>query len=176
MRMKFVLGLIYLFVGLFSGIAFAGEHGEASIKELAWPVFNFSILFGLIIWKARKPISVLFTEKSKKVQELFRFAENKYNEAKKRHDEIVEKLKNVDAETERIMLEAHAEAEHLEIRTNEEIRERTERMWTDSHHIIESERRQLETELNNEIIETVVRQTKDKISTKFIGVSKIGVK
>ncbi len=157
--MKFVFAILLLG----ASAAWAGEHGEASIKELAWPAFNFTVLFSVIIWKARKPISNLFTEKSRKVQELFRFAENKYKEAKTHHDDLENKLKNVEHESERIMHEAHVEAEHMEIRMHEEIRERTERMWTDSHHLIEAERRQLETELNNEIIEAVVKQTKNKI-------------
>lgn len=157
--MKFCIFLM----SLVTSMAFAGEHGESSIKELAWPAFNFSILFAVIIWKARKPIHDIFTTKSRKVQELVRFAENKFNEAKKRYDDVSEKMKNVEKESEKIMHEAHVEAEDLELRFHEEVRDRTERMWQDSHHVIEAERRQLESELHQEVIELVVTQTKDKI-------------
>lgn len=157
--MKSIFGLVLLI----SSVAFAGEHQESSIKELAWPAFNFIILFSLIFWKAKKPIHDIFTEKSRKVQELFRFAENKHKEAKNRHDQLVEKLKNVEQESEQIMHEARIEAEHMEKRVHDEIQERMQRMWDDSHHLVETERRQLETELNQEIVETIIKKTKEKI-------------
>ena len=152
-----------LFLLCFSSAAFAEGHGEVTVKSLAWPAFNFLVLVSVITITARKPISRIFTEKSRKIQELFRFAENKYKEAKHRHDEVTGKLKNADQEAEKIMHEAHKEAEHLEQRFHEEVRERTDRMWTDSHHMIEAERRQLETELNQEVIEIVVKEAKEKI-------------
>lgn len=155
----------YLVVFLLSlcGAAFAEEHGEVSVSSLAWPAFNFLFLVTVIVVTARKPISRIFTEKSRKIQELFRLAENKYKEAKHRHDEVTGKLKSADQESEKIMHEAHKEAEHLEQRFREDLRERTDRMWADSHHMVEAERRQFETELNHEVIEIVVKEAKDKI-------------
>ncbi len=154
-----------LFLLCLSCAAFAEEHGEITVKSLAWPAFNFLVLVSIIGISARKPISKIFTEKSRKIQELFRFAENKYKEAKLHHDEVTSKLKNVDQEAEKVMHEAHKEAEHLEQRFHEELRERTDRMWSDSHHMIEAERRQLETELNQEVIEVVVKEAKEKIGS-----------
>ncbi len=152
-----------IFLLCLSCAAFAEEHAEVTVKSLAWPAFNFFVLVSVLVITARKPISKIFTEKSRKIQELFRLAENKYKEAKHRHDEVTEKLKNVDHEAEKIIHEAHVEAEHLEQRFHEELRERTDRMWSDSHYLIEAERRQLETELNQEVIEVVVKEAKEKI-------------
>lgn len=147
---------------LVSTSAFAAGKG-GGISSLAYPALNFVLLFGFIIYKARKPLSEMFSTKANEVEELYQFAEKKSQEAEARLDQFNEKMTKVGTETTKILEEAKVDADRFAVEQEVETKEALERIKRNTASKLESERKNMLHQLNATLLEEVISKTKANI-------------
>ena len=156
--------LILCIAGMNVAMASSESHGEASIKDLFYPILNFSIFAALIIWKAKGPISKAFTDNSKKIAELFTVAEKKDKEAEIKFSEYQKKIGEVESICDRIIEGADVEAKTYAVNKEKEIKEKIERYGKDAEVRVNTEKDVLIREVNESLLNEVIVGAKNKIN------------
>lgn len=138
--------------------------GGGTIADLLYPAINFSLLFGFIIWKLKKPMSEAFTKNAKDVEDLYNLAEEKYKEAQIKYDSYAKKLEQLDSEITRIHSETDQNVKSFTDMAKKETASTIERMERDTNNKLDSERNKLIMDLNRKLVEEVVNKTKSTIA------------
>jgi len=105
-----VKGLIFLLFNLhflfFVPVVLAvegGEHHVTTWKDWVWPIFNFLVLVGVLVYFGRKPIREYFRKRTELIEKSLKEAEEARMFAKKALEEVQERLKNTDQEIREII-------------------------------------------------------------------------
>lgn len=100
-----VLGLLLLGPG--SALAEEGGHGVSSAKawDLIWRIINFVVMFVILIFVLKKPISRFFSNRRETIAQTLADLEAKKAEAEERFKKIEDKLSELDVEREKIIAE-----------------------------------------------------------------------
>ena len=119
--------LLAMFVAL-PALAEGGEHG-GSEEGLLWPLVNFALLVGVLVYLTRKPVQAYFADRRKAISddleksaELQRQAEERHAKWQRRLVEIERELEEIrrlgreraDAEREQILADARESATRIE--------------------------------------------------------------
>ncbi|MBT7611478.1 MAG: hypothetical protein HN576_17085 [Bacteriovoracaceae bacterium] len=142
----------------------SGEHNNPSIMDLIFPAINFTLVFGFIIFKVKRPISEAFTQNSKDVAALYSLADEKYKEAQIKYDSYAKKLEQLDTEILKINESSDEDVRKYAIIAKEETTQTLMRMSRDAANKLESDKNQMITKLNSELLDKVIEQAKKSIS------------
>lgn len=160
------LGLILI---IFSSSLMANEHGgvhhEAHIGELMWPIFNFVLFFGFLIYKIRKPIKEGFDKNAELIKELFEYAKAKDEDAQRKMNEYKEKMNNFHLEVERLEKEMEVEMAIFKTETAEETKKQIDRASLDAKRKAESEKNRKVKEINEELLNSIILKTKESLGS-----------
>ena len=140
----------------------ASDASMASVGSLKWPLVNFVILFGFIIWKVRKPLREFFTKNHHEIQGRYTLAQEKEMEAKIKLEMYQKKVDEVEEECERILRVANSKGQLFADEYRKEILLREKKMREDGIRKIEGEKGQILGKLRNTLVETIVNLTKKK--------------
>lgn len=141
-----------------------GDHGPVNwTKVVIYPLINFVVLFGALIFKLTKPISNSFTENSQNVEELFNHAEEKDKEAQHKYNEFKTKLDNVEGHAQKLLEDADKEIKTFDSTHTKEIEEAIVRLDKESKDKLEHEKKALMGEVNNQLLDLVVSKAKEAV-------------
>jgi len=160
--MKKYLSILIL-LGLSMAEAASNAHGETSIKDLLYPVLNFSVFAGLIVWKARGPIGKAFDDNARKVSELFNVAEKKDREAEVKYAEYQKKIGEVESVCDKIIEAADEDGRAYAQVQEKETEEKIERYKKDAHQRVATEKDVAIREVNESLLNDVISKAKEKI-------------
>jgi F-type H+-transporting ATPase subunit b len=153
----------------------AGDsHGGGSPWDLKWAYFNTLLLFGFLGFKLKGPMKEMFSTNAKAVAELYEFANGKEKEAQIRLESLQAKMKNIESEKSKIVTEVKNETENIIKKNNEELSEYLKRVESDTKTKLSTEKSTLERNLNNSLIDEVIKSTKEKIKSDSSVANKIG--
>ncbi len=141
----------------------SGHHG--SVTDLIAPVVNVAILMGVIIWKAKTPISEGFKESSKTIADTIDRAASKAKEAKMMMDTQKQKLANLDKEISEIKKRAENEVETFKQEERKDFENRSQKLKEHSVQKVEAEKKQAIEKLNNSLLDAVILNTKKKLKS-----------
>ena len=167
--MKVFIKYSILFSNILSvAVAYGNEetvHHEPSVFDLKYSTLNFIVLFGLLGWKLKKPLSQMFDKKSEDIRTLMSSAEKQSKDAEERLKQFSAKIKNLDSELVQINAEYDTDAVSFSKFQHEETQTSIARMKRDLQNKLEGEKKELMDEINHEMISKVIAKTKNEIGT-----------
>ena len=144
--------------------AFAvGSAGHGSPMDLIWPAINFTALFVFLVVKLRKPLSETFNRQASDVQSTYELAEKKDKEAQIKLETYQKKMSGFERERERVISEANLESKQLETAIAQETVDTIEKLRVDAQSKVEHEMDQLTKQLNESLVDEVIRKAREKI-------------
>ena len=155
---------IFLALALFAFPAFAagGEEGVNVVKLIA-KIINFLIFFGGLGYLLKDTIADFFTNRRQGIADDLAMAEKSREEAKRRLDDLEEKMANLDRELEEIEKQARAEAEMEKQRLHDRAQQEAERILTQAKAEVENQKRQAMLELRDHITRLAVDEAEKQI-------------
>ncbi len=139
--------------------------GSGSPMDLIWPAINFVALFVFLIVKLRKPLSETFNRQASEVQSTYELAEKKDKEAQIKLETYQKKMSGVERERERVITEANQESEKLISDIENETIETIQKLKIDAQSKVEHEVDQLTKQLNESLVDEVIKKTREKIGS-----------
>lgn len=156
-------GFIFLNLLIANCFASGDTHHQATISSLIFPYVNFIVLFGFIGIKLKNPLISFFNQKSKKISEILDRANVKSKEAQVLYDINNKKMSEIIGETNQIVKVAEEDAKKIEIESEHSFKEKQEKLRSEAMNRVEAERAGMISNLNKELINSVIGQTKQKI-------------
>lgn len=138
-----------------------GHHGSPA--DLIWPAINFIALFTFLILKLRKPLSQMFTNQAKAVQESYEMAEKKDKEAQIKLETYQKKMAGFDREREKVLSDSQKEGQQLAQMIESETAQTLEKLKVDARNKLTHEREQLTKQLNEGLVDEVIKRARQKI-------------
>ena len=160
--------LLILTISLLASAALASgaaAHHEPSIKDVMWPAINFTLIFGFILWKLRKPVAKNFAHYAESVEEIYHQAKNNQRMAETRQAELEAKLNSFEAMKVKEKEKMDEEFNMLKVEVAKETAESMEKMKQDSIARLEYEKQQLVRALNTEVVEKIMETAKGEIAS-----------
>jgi F-type H+-transporting ATPase subunit b len=158
MKKLFLLQLLMI-----PAVALAAPKGDGTIADLISPAVNFTLLFGFLGYKLKKPLSNMFTKKAEDISSLVAHAEEKDKEATIKFEMYSKKLAGLTHEREKLVNEAIAEGNAFDQAKAKETKETLVKLEKDAASKVENEKRAMLKELSNEVVESVIAKTKEKV-------------
>ena len=137
-----------------------GDHSSTPSIDLFYKAFNFSVLFGFIIWKMKKPLSQMFKSSAEEIEKHCKYAEEANRKAQTELDTYEQKLGAAKEEREQILLEAKQNSAKFALDYESEIREQIAKYKKDAENKIEHEKKELLRQLNANLVDEVIKKTK----------------
>jgi F0F1-type ATP synthase membrane subunit b/b' len=154
-----------------------GEH-HASIADLIAPTFNVAVLFGVLIYATKDKLKNYFTAKSEEIANTIERANIKSKEAHVMLEKQNAKMSALESELKNIQTESEADVVVFEKNLAQETEDKIAKMKVDAGHKIQADKKLMIDELNAELLEQVISQTKKtiknnkqyqgKVSTKML--------
>jgi len=157
------LALTFVSKAMASGDAHGAHH--ASITDLLAPAVNVAIILAFMVWKLKKPLSEMFTKKAEEVVSTIERASIKSKEAQVRLEAQQKKMNNIEKEISDIDAQNENDLKAFEKSLAHEVEEKTRKLKTDANLKIEANKKAMLEELNSEILDKVISQTKSTITT-----------
>tara|TARA_R110000868_G_C10764118_1_gene754170 strand:+ start:472 stop:1011 length:540 start_codon:yes stop_codon:yes gene_type:complete len=141
----------------------AGNGGHGSPMDLVWPAINFLALFVFLVIKLRKPLTETFNRQATDVQSTYEMAEKKDKEAQIKLETYQKKMSGFERERERVLSEATKEGEQAVSAIERETIEAIEKLKVDADSKVAHERDQLTKQLNEGLVDEVIKLARQKI-------------
>lgn len=154
---------ISLLAVVFSQSVFAAPGAQGPITDLLFPVINFSVIFILLFVLLRKPIKAAFEKNADDVTALYKHAEEKDKEAQLRLAQFEQKMKSLDAETQKLLDQAKSDAEKIRATVESETFQQLAKMTDEAKQKAEYEKNMMIKELNESLLDQVLLKTKTAI-------------
>jgi F-type H+-transporting ATPase subunit b len=155
---------LFLIFSAFNALANEHEsHHEVSVLDLKYPVLNFVLLFGFIIWKGKAPLSAMFDKNSDSVKSQMDSAEKQSKDANEKLNSLENKMKNIDTELVKITGDYNEDVAVFTKTTGEETNTTLARMKRDVENKIDGEKKELADQLNHDLLNLVVGKAQGKI-------------
>ena len=125
--------LISLFTILFCLNAMASgdsHHASGPSVDLLYKAFNFSVLFGFIIWKIKRPLSEMFTSSAQEIEKYCQYAEKMNKEAQTKLDTYEKKLSSAESERNKILQEAQENSSKFALQHETETKNQIEKYFS----------------------------------------------
>ena len=161
----YYLKLVSFFFLLNIQNSFGAGSKDGSILDLKWPAINLIILLTVVIWKFRKSVSEMFTEKANQIREFYLRAEEKDKEAQIKFDMYKEKINTIDSHKAKILLEADEKIEKFKQDHSRTVKENILRLKKEVSDRFEFDKKQMNESLNTVLIEEVISKAKFKVSS-----------
>lgn len=150
----------------------AGSAGHGSPMDLIWPAINFVALFVFLVVKLKKPLSETFNRQASDVQSTYELAEKKDKEAQIKLETYQKKMSGFEREREKVISEANLESEQLATAIAQETVDTIEKLKVDAQSKVEHEMDQLTKQLNESLVDEVIKKTREKIGANVATQSK----
>ena len=158
------VGLVVAMV-LGAGVARAAGGGEPpGWEEFLFQLLNLAILLGVIVYFARKPLLEYLGGRRSQIQTDLDTAASLLSEAEARHQEIQEKLSELQSEVDTLQSQARARAEEESKRILAEAQRSAERIQSDASAAIDQELLRAQRELRSEAASLAVDMAADILS------------
>lgn len=148
----------------FAESSHGGAH-HASIGSLVAPMINVVILFGVLVWKLKKPLHDFFVNKSQDVSNTLERASLKSKEAQMMLEGESRKMSNLQNEIKSIQQQVENDVVAFEKKLAKETEEKSQKLKTDANSKIQADKKALMDELNAELLNQVIAKTKSTIKT-----------
>lgn len=166
MKYSFYTLSIFL-LAITNSFAEEAAHHEPSIMDLKYPFINFAVLVGFIIYKAKKPLSEMFTKKAEDIKSLMESAEKQSKDANQKLQELESKIKNIDSELVKISSDYDKDAATFAKLQSEETETTIARMKRDIEGKLSGEKNELVEQLSHEMLDLVVKNTQKTIGSNL---------
>lgn len=133
-----------------------GDEGPASIGDLIYPVVNFLILLGVLVYFGRKPIQTFFGERRESIQSDLESAAALQREAEEQYSQWSRRLVALEDELQEIRTTARERAEREREHILSDARAGAERIRNDASNAITQEVRRAKALLRDEASELAV--------------------
>lgn len=146
--------------------AYGAEHGgehHASITGLIAPAINVAILLGALVWKIKKPLHDYFVSKSDEVFNTLERASLKSKEAKMMFENEERKQAKLANEIKSIHQQAETDINVFEKKFSREGEEKGHKLKMDANSKIAADKKALLDQLNVELLDQVIKETKTTI-------------
>ncbi len=164
MKYSFYTLSIFLF-SIVNAFAEEAAHHEPSVMDLKYPFINFVVLVGFIVYKAKKPLSEMFTKKAEDVKSLMESAEKQSKDANQKLQELESKIKNIDSELVKISSDYDKDAATFAKMQGEETETTIARMKRDIEGKLSGEKNELVEQLSHEMLDLVIKNTQNTIGS-----------
>lgn len=148
---------------LISSSVYAG--GDTGPGDLAYPAINLIILFSLLIYKIKTPISNMFKDKSESIKGMIDSAAVKAKEAEMMMEMQSKKMAGSDEEIAKLESEANEIVSKFESEYKADVDTRISKMKEEAGNKIEAEKKELLDQLNASLLDQVLNKAKDKLKT-----------
>jgi F-type H+-transporting ATPase subunit b len=122
-------------------------------KVVLYQAINFLCLVGLLYYFLRKPTKAYFAKRHDDLTSAIREAKRLKDEAEAKHQEYVLKIKNLEAESTKILNQIKAEGEASKTRMIEEARRISETIQTEAKRTANNEVEKARAELYDDVLE-----------------------
>lgn len=139
-----------------------GGHG-GSITDLIAPAINVALLFGVLAWKIKGPLSEHFKSKSREIANTIERADIKAKEAQIMLDNEKRKLATVDSEVSTIKQQSEQDVAVYEKNLSRETEEKTHKLKVDAESKIQADKKALMDQISSELLTQVISKTKSTI-------------
>jgi F0F1-type ATP synthase membrane subunit b/b' len=163
--MRFLIAYAFVALNIASEAWGAGDGGHGSVTDLIAPAVNVTILASFLIWKLKGPLASFFNKKSDDVSNTLERANLKSKEAAMMLQNEEKKLANLQAEIKSINHQAELDVQHFEKNLAKEVEEKTHKLKTDATNKIAADKKAMVDELNAQLLDQVIKQTKETIKT-----------
>lgn len=163
--MRFWTAYAFIALGIASKAWSAGDGHHGSPADLIAPAVNVAILAGFLIWKLKGPLHSYFTKRSEDVANTLERASLKAKEAQMMLENEKRKLSNLAAEVKNINQQAEKDVSNFEKILSKETEDKTHKLKMDANSKIQADKKALVDELNAQLIDQVIAQTKLTIKT-----------
>jgi F-type H+-transporting ATPase subunit b len=160
-NMKIIAITLFLIQSKSLLAAGGGVHGSPS--DLIWPAINFIALFSFLAIKLRKPLTQMFDKQAKDVQETYELAEKKDKEAQIKLETFQKKMAGFEREKQRVIEESEKEGQQLAQTIEKDTALTLEKLKIDAESKLSYEREQLMRQLNEGLVDEVVKRAREKI-------------
>ena len=142
---------------------FAAGGGHGSVTDLIYPLINFLVFAGILIWAVKPKMEIGFNKANQEVQEVMERANKKAQESAVLLAEQEGKLANLDAEVNKLYSSIDERVLIFEKAYEQETEEKIAKLEEDATKKIETERKQQIDKISGELLNQVIAQAKDKI-------------
>ena len=160
-----VLNLI--FVSLIFASSGGGEEGGDLVKEYAYKIINFVLIFGIIIYFARKPIKNMLKQRTEMIEKTLKEAQEAKELAQKALQEAQTRLQTKDKEIQEIISVSKQAGEQEKARLIEESERLKERIFEQAKVNIEYELKGAKDAIRAEAVEIAMELAEKKIKEKL---------
>ena len=176
MKKKYIIKtssfLVFLVLNLiFVSIIFAssggGEEGGALVKEYAYKIINFVLIFGIIIYFARKPIKNMLKQRAEMIEKTLKEAQEAKEVAQKALQEAQTRLQTKDKEIQEIISVSKQAGEQERQRLIEDSERLKERIFEQAKVNIEYELKGAKDAIKAEAVEIAMELAEKKIKEKL---------
>ncbi|MBF0363599.1 MAG: hypothetical protein HQK49_21440 [Oligoflexia bacterium] len=141
-----------------------GEHDlKHQLMSLIPYVVNFVVFFSFIIYKVKKPLVLYFQKRADDIKASIDSSENKFSDASSKLQSLQQKLTNSANECQNIMNEAAKEVITYKEGAKVEAANKIERMKRDMLDSFETEKLQLISQYDYQLLNLVFNKSKDLI-------------
>lgn len=176
MKKKYFINITYLllfciFNLVFVSIVFASGSGEEAhpslVKEYAFKIFNFVVIFGIVIYFARKPIKNMLKQRTEMIERTLKEATEAKELAQKALQEVQTRLQTKDKEIEDIINASKRSGEQERELIIEESNRLKEKLFEQAKVNIEYELKSAKEMIKAEAIEIAMELAEKKIKDKL---------
>jgi len=163
-----LLILNLVFVTIIFASSGGGEEAHSSlVKEYAYKIINFVLIFGIIIYFARKPIKNMLKQRAEMIEKTLKEAQEAKEVAQKALQEAQTRLQTKDKEIQEILQVSKQAGEQEKARLIEESERLKERIFEQAKVNIEYELKGAKDALKAEAVEIAMELAEKKIKEKL---------
>jgi len=149
---------------LLSGSAYAAGDGHAAgPSTLISSAVNLGLLLGFLVWKLKGPLSETFKKKSSETKGMIEKAATKAKEAQAMMESQRKKMESAESEISKLEAEATTIVEKFEQDYKVDVEKRVNKLKEDAGQKIEAEKKELLDNLNSQLLDQVIANTKMKL-------------
>ena len=161
-----ILNLV--FVSIIFASSGGGEEAHPSlVKEYAYKIINFVVIFGIVIYFARKPIANMLKQRAELIEKTLKEAQEAKELAQKALQEAQTRLQTKDKEIEEILSMSKLAGEQEKERLIEESERLKERIFEQAKVNIEYELKGAKDAIKAEAVEIAMELAEKKIKEKL---------
>jgi F-type H+-transporting ATPase subunit b len=160
-----ILNLVFVSVIFASG---GGEEAHPSlVKEYAFKIINFVVIFGIVIYFARKPIKNMLKQRTEMIEKTLKEAQEAKELAQKALQEVQTRIQSKDKEIEEIVTVSRQAGEQERERIIEESNRLKDRIFEQAKVNIEYELKGAKEAIKAEAVEIAMELAEKKIKEKL---------
>jgi len=156
---------------VFVSIVFASAGGEEAhpslVKEYAFKIINFVVIFGLIYYFARKPVKNMLKQRTEMIEKTLKEAQEAKELAQKALQEVQTRIQSKDKEIDEIMSTSRHAGEQERERIIEEGNRLKERIFEQAKVNIQYEVKSAKEAIKAEAVEIAMELAEKKIKEKM---------